>query len=327
MSREIIIGTAHSNGTGRVTGRLEVGSTPDGAPITVPVVIVQGGKDGPVLWLHGCVHGNEYCGTYIIHEFLRGLKPSELSGAVVAIPVVNVPAFQSSRRTSPFEIFNGGDMNRQFPGDPAGVATQQMAAIIFEHMRRHADALVDFHTAITPDVRWALFPKVDGKVGETSERMARAFGYRDTLPAPDTILAGSAMMSAVKEGIASLIVECGGKGPAFTHDGVVDAAKRLRNVACALEMLPGAAADQQTMSYFSNFLWVTATQGGLFEKGVSCGDTIQEGDVVGRYFDVWGNASGETLAPKGGVVLAINAGPIIGQGETLVHIGLDPRPA
>jgi predicted deacylase len=327
MAKEIIIGTASSTKAGRATGTLDVGSAPDGAKIAVPVVIVQGEKDGPVLWLHGSVHGNEYCGTYIIHEFLRGLKPSELTGAVVAIPVVNVPAFQSNRRTSPFEIFNGGDMNRQFPGDSGGVATQQMAGVIFAEMKRHAGAFVDFHTAITPDVRWALFPKADGNVGATSEKMARAFGYRDTLPAPMTILPGSAMMSAANEGIPGLIVECGGKGPAFTAEAVKDASERLRNVACALGMLPGRPTAAQPMTFFSNFLWVTASRGGLFEKAVSCGDSIAEGDVVGRYLDVWGDPAGEMRAPRGGVVLAINGGPIIGQGETLVHIGLDPRPA
>jgi len=327
MAKKIIIGTASSTKAGRVTGALDVGSAPDGAKIAVPVVIVQGEKDGPVLWLHGSVHGNEYCGTYIIHEFLRGLKPAELSGAVVAIPVVNVPAFQSNRRTSPFEIFNGGDMNRQFPGDAAGVATQQMAGVIFEQLKRYAGVFVDFHTAITPDVRWALFPKADGEVGATSEEIARTFGYRDTLPAPMNILAGSALMTAAKAGIPGLIVECGGKGPAFTTDAVRDASERLRNVARALGILPGSAKAAQPMTFFSNFLWVTASRGGLFEKTVSCGDRIVEGAVIGRYSDVWGNPVGDARAPQGGVVLAINGGPVIGQGETLIHIGLDPRPA
>jgi predicted deacylase len=293
----------------------------------VPVVIVQGERDGPVLWLHGCVHGNEYCGTYIIHEFLRGLDPAQMSGTVVALPVVNVPAFQANRRTSPFEIFNGGDMNRQFPGDAAGVATQQMAAVVFAELKRYASALVDFHTAITPDVRWALFPRVGGETGETSERMARAFGYRDTLPAPDTILAGSAMMEAARAGIASLIVECGGKGPAFTPGSVADAAERLRNVARALSILSEPLAPPEPMYFFSTFEWVTAKEGGLFQKAVQCGDRIEPGALLGRYYDVWGQPTSEARAPKGGIVLAINAGPIIGPGETLVHIGLDPRDA
>lgn len=327
MAREISIGSARSTGPGRVTGRLPVGWAPDGGRIEVPVAIVQGAQDGPVLWLHGCVHGNEYCGTYIIHEFLRGLAPAEMSGTVVAIPVVNVPAFQANRRTSPYDIFNDVDMNRQFPGAPDGNHTQQMAAVLYAELKRHATVLVDFHTALTPDVRWALFPKVEGEAGALSETVARAFGYRDTLPTPPTILAGSAMMTAAADGIASFIVECGGKHRAFTDESVSDAAERLRNVGRAIGLLPGAVVEHGPMTFFSNFAWITAQAGGLFEKDVSCGDTIAEGDRIGRYYDVWGQPAGEARAPKAGVVLAINGGPIVGPGETLIHIGLDPRPA
>jgi uncharacterized protein len=325
MAREIIVGTARSTSAGVVKGLLRLSDAPDGSPLNAPVIIVQGERDGPVLWLHGCVHGNEYCGTYIIHEFLRGLKPEELAGSVVALPILNVPAFQARQRTSPFEGFHGGDLNRQFPGNPDGTVTQQMAHVLYTHLKRYADVLVDFHTAITPDVRWALYPKVGGKVEELSEKIARAFGYRSTLPAPGDILAGSAMMTAAKDGIASYIVECGGKNRSFTDEAVSDAAERLRNVLRALAMTDGAVADHAPLTYFSNFAWVTATKGGLFEKAVSCGDRLDVGTVLGRYYDLYGNPREEAVSPHPGIVLAIHSGPLMGSGETLVHIGLDPR--
>jgi predicted deacylase len=327
MSKEIIIGTAHSKGQGISKGLLRIADAPDGSPIEAPVVIVQGSGDGPVMWMHGCVHGNEYCGTYIIHDFLRSLDPATLKGTVVAIPILNVSAFQSKRRTSPYEGYNGGDMNRQFPGDKMGTLTQQMAQAVFEPLQRYADVLVDFHTALTPDVQWALFPKVDGKAGELSEKVARAFGYRDTLPTPDTILAGSAMMTAAKAGIASFIVECGGKVRAFTDEAVADAVDRLHNILRALGMEDGAVKVYGPMTFFSNFEWVTATDGGLFERRVKCGDTVEAGTIIGQYYDAFGNPKGEARSPKPGVVLAIHSGPVMATGETLIHIGLDPRAA
>jgi predicted deacylase len=251
MSKEIVIGTAHSKGPGVSKGVLRIADAPDGSPLEAPVIIVQGSGDGPVVWMHGCVHGNEYCGTYIIHDFVRSLDPSTLKGTVVALPVLNVSAFQTKRRMSPYEGYNGGDLNRQFPGDKGGTLTQQMAHALFEPLQRYADVLIDFHTALTPDVRWALFPKVDGKAGEISERVARAFGYRDTLPTPDTILSGSAMMTAAKVGIASFIVECGGKNRAFTDESVADAVDRLHNVLRALAMEPGPVKDYGPMTFFS----------------------------------------------------------------------------
>jgi predicted deacylase len=325
MSREITVGSAKSTGPGKVTGHLHIGDAPDGTPLNVPVVIIQGEKDGKVLWLHGCVHGNEYCGTYIIHELLASLDPASLSGTVVALPILNLPAFQARQRTSPYEIYHGGDMNRQFPGDPNGSHTQQMAAKLYEPLKAYADVLIDFHTAMTPDVRWALYPKAGGEVEAISEKVARAFGYRDTLPAPTTILGGSAMMTAAKDGIASYIVECGGKMRAFSDEAVTDAVERLRNAMRALQMLDGPVTDYGKLIYFSNFAWVSGTKGGLFERVVSCGDRIDVGTVLGRYYDIWGNDQGEAVSPNAGIVLAIHPGPIMGSGETLVHIGLDPR--
>jgi predicted deacylase len=327
MHEEIIVGTARAAGPGISKGLLKTAEAPDGTSIDVPVVIVRGQEDGPVLWLHGCVHGNEYCGMYIIHEFLRGLDPARLKGAVVALPVLNVAGFRHKQRMSPYEGYNGGDLNRQFPGagDGMGTVTQHIAKAVFEPLLRYANVLIDFHTALTPDVRWALFPKLEGEVGRTSEAVARAFGFRDTLPAPATMLAGSAMMEAARNGIAAFLAEVGGKNRSFSDATVADAARRLENVLRALGMSEGRVVDHGQMNYFSTFEWVTATHGGFFRKAVSCGDAIEAGTVLGQYYDAWGKPGAQAISPKPGIVLAIHPGPVMATGETLVHIGLDPR--
>lgn len=324
MAREITVGTATSSGPGVTKGHLHVADAPDGSPLHIPVTIVQGETDGKVMWMHGCVHGHEFCGTYIIHEVVRSLDPKTLKGTVVALPILNISASQARQRMSPYEIYHGGDLNRQFPGDLNGTFTQQMAHRIYEPLKRQADILIDFHTASTPDVRWALYPKCGGQAEADSSRIARAFGYRDTLPAPMNILGGSAMMQAAKDGKAAYIVECGGKVRAFTDEAVQDAAERMRNAMRAIGMLEGAVTDYGTFYNFSTFAWVTAQRGGLFQRTAMCGDRLEVGTVIGRYFDVWGNELDEARSPHAGIVLSINPGPVIGTGDTLVHVGLDP---
>ena len=70
-----------------------------------------------------------------------------------------------------------------------------------------------------------------------------------------------------------------------------------------------------------------STRGGLFQRAVRCGDRVARGDVIGHYFDLHGHPAGEARAPEPGIVLAIHPGPVMASGETLVHIGLDPREA
>jgi predicted deacylase len=139
------------------------------------------------------------------------------------------------------------------------------------------------------------------------------------------ILAGSAMMTAARDGIPSLIVEAGGKGPAFTAALVAEAVERLQNVMRRLGFLSGAVIDHGPLTYFSNFAWINATQGGLFQRAVRCGEHLKVGTVLGHYYDLWGQPTGEALSPHAGIVLAIHPGPLMASGETLVHIGLDPR--
>jgi predicted deacylase len=321
----IQVGTAEARTTGVHKGELRIGDLPAGEPMTIPVVIVRGAADGPTVWLHGCVHGDEYCGAFIVHELVRTVDPDRLAGTVVALPVLNVTAFHIGRRMSPFEHFARGDLNRCFPGNPEGATTEQMAYAIYQELRRYADYFVDFHTALTPDVRWALFANAEGEVGKKGEGLARAFGFRSTLPAPMDLLAGSAMMTAARDGIPSLIVEAGGIGPAFDRATVLDAAERLRNVLRHLGMLPGAVTDYGPLTYFSTFAWVNATRGGLFQTAVRCGQRLQKGDLLGRCYDAHGDLVEEVRSPHPGIVLAINPGPLMPSGDILVHIGLDPR--
>jgi predicted deacylase len=323
--RKIEVGNVSSTGPGVAKGMLQVGYLPEGYPLEIPVIVVRGRDDGPTIWLHGCVHGNEYCGAFVIHRLVRSLDPATLRGAVVALPVLNITGFQRNQRMSPFEGYNGGDLNRCFPGNPGGTLTEQMADKIYRPLREYASYFVDMHTAFTADTRWALFAPPAGEVGKKAEGMARAFGFKSTLPTPLDILGGSALIAAAKDGIPGLIVEAGGIGPNFSPETVADAAERLGNVLRHLGMLPGPVIDHGPLTFFSNFGWVNATRGGLFRQAVKPGQRISKGDVVGRYFDVHGELVEEAKSPHSGIVLAIFNGPAMPTGEVLVHVGLDPR--
>jgi predicted deacylase len=323
----IAIGSISADRPGRYEGSLATAAMPDGATVDIPVVVVRGEMPGPVLWLHGCVHGNEYCGTFSIHAFLRSLDPASLRGTVVALPALNLTAFRTYRRMSPFEGYNNGDLNRCFPGRPDGGFTEQTAHAIYTPLKRYATHLVDFHTALTADTRWALYADLGGEVSAGGRRMAEAFGYTHTLPTPAGTLGGSAMMTAAADGIPSFIVEAGGLGAAFTRETVEDVAERLRNLGRAIGLFSGEVTDYGPLTTFSNFHWATAPRGGLFRPAIRCGQSIQEGDVVGTYFDLFGDPAGAVRAPASGIVLAYHPGPLIPQGEVLVHIGLNPQSA
>jgi predicted deacylase len=322
---ELHVGTAVAAPGSVVRGIIKIGELPDGTPLGLPTVVVRGVADGPRLWVQACIHGNEYAGAFIVHAFLRTLDPGQLRGAVVAIPALNITAFHHGRRTSPFEGYGIGDLNRCFPGKPDGTFTEQMGHAIFTEMKQVATHLVDFHTGGDRDTRWTLFPAVEAPAGKEAEAMVRAFGFEVILPAPPTTLANAAFMVATRHGIPGIIVEAGGKYTEFDDALVADASRRLHNLARHLGLLPGTPAPVGPATYISDFAWYRTTRGGLFRPALRSGTRVKQGDLIGRLYDIYGTLVEEVPSPATGIVLTVSAGPVMAPGDTLIQIGLDPR--
>ncbi|MCF2143747.1 MAG: succinylglutamate desuccinylase/aspartoacylase family protein [Candidatus Heimdallarchaeota archaeon] len=99
-----------------VYGFWEAFEHPVGTIERLPVIIAQGMKDGPVVWLTANIHGDEYTGIPVIHSVINNLNLTKMAGAIVAIPTLN-PA--GSRTTSRMPYYDKKDPNRLFPdGNP-----------------------------------------------------------------------------------------------------------------------------------------------------------------------------------------------------------------
>ncbi len=59
MKKTIQIGGAKAETGAAAHGELAIAPLADGTMLSLPVVIVNGRYDGPVLWLNAALHGNE----------------------------------------------------------------------------------------------------------------------------------------------------------------------------------------------------------------------------------------------------------------------------
>ena len=99
MTREPIeIGNVQALPGTRVEGGIPVGQRLDGTPDQIPIIVLHGAGPGPVLWLNGGTHGDEPEGAFSIHLALAALDPAAMRGTLVAVPAMNVPAFQAGER-------------------------------------------------------------------------------------------------------------------------------------------------------------------------------------------------------------------------------------
>ena len=86
----------------------------DGPEQQIPITIINGSKSGPVLALTAGVHGYEYPPILALQRLRKNIDPSQLSGAVIMVHVLNMPSFL--KRTTYYNPHDWKNMNRVFPG-------------------------------------------------------------------------------------------------------------------------------------------------------------------------------------------------------------------
>jgi uncharacterized protein len=84
-------------------GSVEVFRLAGGARGDIPTFVINGKKDGPVVNIHAGIHGDEYEGIEATWRLPERINPSELSGTIVATPIVHLAAYGAGTRESPID--------------------------------------------------------------------------------------------------------------------------------------------------------------------------------------------------------------------------------
>src|SRR6266705_3292907 len=256
--------------------------TLDLAGVQVPLIEITGSADGPQLTVLAGVHGCEYASIAGVRQWARSLEERELRGRVVAVPVLNLPAF---RARSPFVVPDDGkNLNRCFPGDPAGTLADRLAHAAFTQLIAGSDALVDVHAG---DMVEALEPFAlydSGPEEARARELATAYGLGYVIrqePGPDRAVGGSTSAAAAAAGIPAIIAEAGGCG--LVERAAVHAHVRgLDRVLAALGMTGPATPDGSPgPAHLRRFLWVRCADEGWWEPTVGPGEPVAQGQVLG----------------------------------------------
>jgi len=303
--------------TGSLTRQtLEIGRRPDGSALELPVFVASGARPGPVLWVQGCLHGDEYAGARAIHHFVAGLDPAQLNGAVIAVPVVNLPAWEQKNRVSPVDHL---DLNRVFPGSPAGTWTRLLAHRLLEAILKNADYVLDLHGYRSN--YFALYYRLPDETGAAAEQLALASGAPVVVGVEAQWLENALFAVLTRRGIPAILIEAPGEGRSDPE--IIDYYLRcLKNIAINRELIPGEPSANPPPDRLKNLIPIPAPASGFVDLKINRGATVKQDQLLANILTAYGDPVAEVRAPAGpALVLNLDTHGVIHQGEPLVMIG------
>lgn len=260
----------------------------------LPICVIKNGA-GPTAILMGGNHGDEYEGPIVLGELIRELDPGAVSGRLIILPALNLPAVLAGRRTSPVDGLN---LNRTFPGEPTGTLTQQITAYLSDVVYPMGDAMLDLHSGgsslnILPSA--ILEPAPDAGHLKRNMEAVLAFGAPlvvaiDNLGDPRTSTA-----TAVRAGLITVGTEMAGSGT-VSPEAVAICRRGVRNVLAHLGILapdadaPSPPERTPVLRIPGQAGYVFATCAGVFEPFHAMGTMVRAGEPAGRIHDL-GNPS------------------------------------
>jgi len=300
-------------GLGTKTRVRLVAGDPGHASADIHLTVVRGGKAGKVLLAVGGIHGDEYEGPHALWKLIEYLRPEELSGMVMILPVANWQAFQIGQRCSSIDQVN---LNRVFPGNPRGSYTEVLAHDLFECLVGPSDMVVDLHSGgiisnFYPTIGYVRQSPAAGR----SLEACYCFGTRTIWSMPDR--AGVMTTEAARAGKIAIGAEYAGEGR-LTIAGV-DC--YFRGLICTLQflsMLPGMPPEDRNVPVLEGDFVAAQTKFGRFALSANVGDLIQTGQRLASAIDFDTGEIEEFRSPFDGLLLAVRPRPVISQGDWAV---------
>ena len=261
-----------SDTPGKTFDWLSVTTLANGNELRLPVHTITGAHPGPTLGVTAGIHGDEYLPLEAVRQLVQQLDPAQLSGNVIAIPVVNPLAIESQTRHTPTDMQN---LNRVFPGDPNGWLTEQLAAVVCDKFLPEIDHLIDLHAG-------GAQPIVDYVYIQNNEGLSRAYGF-PALFRPSHPYVGTLTDVAQSRGIDCVVVEMG--GGMIANDLYLERGIRgLFNVLKYLNMIPGEPIMPAQQTVVTEISIIRPRFGGLLYPGVKLedvGENVPHGTLLG----------------------------------------------
>src|SRR5690554_4812041 len=282
-------------------------------PLSIPVQVLHGRREGPVLLVCAAIHGDELNGVEIIRRLLSMSSIRRLRVTLIAVPIVNVFGFIQQTRYLP----DRRDLNRCFPGSEKGSLGARMAHLFKKEIIDKVSHIIDLHTGAIhrsnlPQVRACLDHPV-------TEQMARAFGVPVILNAA---LRDGCLRSIAEAAEITVITYEAGEALRFDELSIQAGVRGVMSVMRELGMLSKTRRlhREHVPVIAKTSSWVRAEVDGVMRPLVALGSRVRKGDHLAIISDPFSMREQPVTSPYNGIVIGRVNIPLVNEGEALFHI-------
>jgi len=297
------------------TGRLQIGESRDGSPVSLPVAVLNGADDGDTLYMQAASDGDELNGVGVIRRVVPQLDPAEFAGTLLVVGIVNYYGFQVAEHRNPIDDTK---LNRTYPGNANGSSSERIAHATFQAASR-ADLILDLHQGSTS----RMINEVRVRCGRHHRRhrecleLARAFdaGYVLDQKGPE----GQLARAGPDEGIPTVDPELGG-AVGWDEESIQVGVEGVFNVLRYYDFLADDA-DAHSQTRAKGFDRYGAPAGGLVRFRVELGERVSAGDPIFEVTDPFGGMKARVTADSDGVFWRSRRLPQVATGEYVCSVG------
>lgn len=291
-------------------------------PICIPVIVLKGKQQSPILGLTAAIHGNELNGIQVIHQLIDEIDLSTLNGTLIAIPGLNGISIPQHRR----RYVDEEDLNRNFPGKKNGNRSQQYVWQINNKILSKIEYLVDMHTAsFGRENSLYVRAKLDD---DTTAQMAKIQdadivlnsnglpSTADLIPATRTMRA-----EAMLNGIPCITVEYGNP-QVFQPEIVERGITGIKNIMSWLKMIDLDVEKTSKPVFCKKSYWIYTDEGGYLDVTVGLKQHLKKGDLIAILRNPFGAIIKKYYCPEDGIVIGKSSNPINMNGGRIIHLGI-----
>ena len=316
------IGNIEARRGHKAFGYFKTGETNGRFDVHIPLHIVAGAEEGPVLVVQAGVSGLEIEPATILPRIVADLDPAKLAGTLVMVPLMNTSGFLFEQINA---VWDDKDLNSLGRGDANGTISEAMIHAYYEEVLAKADALLDLHTGAQWSYHRYAGVYQTGNVA-ASKSLAIALGLPQVLIGQPND--NSMAQVLADSGTAVVSAQIGG-GPGLRDYRTEDMERIKRAVHNGMRHL-GMMAD--TIEYETDKVDVieahsivkpTGERGFTFIDSSKRGTHLKAGEQLGYVRHPFsGDLLQKITAPRDGVMLYAGASwPVPPEGTILAILG------